>query len=76
MEAARKRAIGARIKDARERSKWRQPQIADHLGIGLRAYQKMEQRGTANEITLTGEVVCGEGAERIERLKESIGSPP
>ena len=28
------------------------------------------------EVTLTGEVVCGEGAERIEQLKESVGSPP
>lgn len=27
------------------------------------------------EITFTGEVVCGEGAERIERLKEGLGSP-
>jgi transcriptional regulator with XRE-family HTH domain len=48
MEMARRRAIAARIREARERSRWTQPQIAEHLGIGLRAYQKVEQQGTSD----------------------------
>ena len=48
VEQARKLAIGARIKDARERSKWRQQAVADKLGIGLRAYQKLEKEGTSH----------------------------
>ena len=41
-------AIAARIKDARERSKWRQQDVADHLDTGLRAYQKLEKEGTSS----------------------------
>lgn len=48
VERARKIAIGGRIKFARERSRYRQQQVADHLDIGLRAYQKLEKEGTSS----------------------------
>lgn len=38
--------IAARIKDLRERSRYTQPELADKLGLTLRGYQKLEQRGT------------------------------
>lgn len=41
VEQARKKAIG-------ERSRWTQENIADHLGITLRGYQKVEQKGTSS----------------------------
>lgn len=48
VERARKLAIGARIANARERSRWTQENIADHLGISTRGYQKVEERGTTS----------------------------
>ena len=48
VEKARKLGIAARIKDARERSRWRQQDVADHLEIGIRAYQKLEEKGTSS----------------------------
>jgi transcriptional regulator with XRE-family HTH domain len=38
--------MGHRIAALRERSPFTQPQVAEKLGIGLRAYQKLEARGT------------------------------
>lgn len=48
VEQARKLAIGRRIADARERSRWTQENIADHLGLSTRGYQKVEERGTTS----------------------------
>lgn len=44
-EAARLR-MGQRITRLRERSPYTQPTVAEKLGVGLRAYQKLEARGT------------------------------
>lgn len=48
VEQARKLLIGRRLVDARERSRFTQANIADHLGISTRAYQKVEQKGTTS----------------------------
>lgn len=48
VEAARKLAIGRRLAEARERSRWTQENIADHLTISTRAWQKVEQKGTTS----------------------------
>lgn len=57
MEAQHKLEIARRITDLRERSPYTQPEIAEKLGITLRAYQKVEQKGT-------------ESIERCEELFE------
>jgi len=46
MDEAQKLEIGARIRQLRERSPYKQQAVADKLGIGLRAYQKLEEVGT------------------------------
>lgn len=46
MEEAQRLEIAERITELRERSPFTQPQVAAKLGIGLRAYQKLEDRGT------------------------------
>ncbi len=46
MEEAQKLEIGQRIKELREQSRFTQPELAELLGIGLRAYQKLEAEGT------------------------------
>ena len=46
MEEAQRLEIAERITELRERSPFTQPQVATKLGIGLRAYQKLEDRGT------------------------------
>jgi transcriptional regulator with XRE-family HTH domain len=46
MEEAKRLAMAERIKELRERSPLNQPQVAERLGIGLRGYQKLEERGT------------------------------
>jgi transcriptional regulator with XRE-family HTH domain len=48
MEEQQRLEMAQRITDLRERSPFTQPVIADKLGIGLRAYQKLEQRGTTS----------------------------
>lgn len=44
--AEQRAEIAARITELRERSPYTQPQIAEKLGITLRAYQRLELRGT------------------------------
>jgi transcriptional regulator with XRE-family HTH domain len=46
MEEQQRLEIASRIKELRERGPYKQPQIAEKLGIGLRAYQKVEKNGT------------------------------
>jgi transcriptional regulator with XRE-family HTH domain len=46
VEEAQKLEIAKRIRLLRERSPFGQREIADRLGIGLRAYQKVEAKGT------------------------------
>lgn len=46
MDEARKLEIGERIRRLREESPYKQQAVADKLGIGLRAYQKLEEVGT------------------------------
>lgn len=46
MEEAQRLEIAERIRELRERSPYTQPLVAEKLGIGLRAYQKMEAQGT------------------------------
>lgn len=46
MEEAQKLEMAERIRELRERSPYTQPEVADKLGIGLRAYQKLEAKGT------------------------------
>lgn len=46
MEEQQKLEIAARIKMLREVGPYKQPEIADKLGIGLRGYQKLEVKGT------------------------------
>ena len=48
MEAARRHGIATRIRETRERSRWKQHHVAEHLGITLRAYQKVEEKGTSD----------------------------
>ena len=57
MDEIKRREMGRRIHDLRERSYFTQPQVAERLGIGLRAYQKLEVRGTTK-------------LERVEQLAE------
>lgn len=45
MDQQQKLAIGARIKDLRERSPYTQEALADRLGVSLRGYQRMEETG-------------------------------
>lgn len=46
MEEAQRLEIAARIRQLREESPYSQQGVADKLNITLRAYQKLEQRGT------------------------------
>ena len=46
MDQAQRLQMAARIAQLRERSPLTQPEIADQLHIGLRAYQKLERQGT------------------------------
>ena len=46
MEVQQKLEIADRITELRKRSPFTQPQVAEKLGIGLRAYQKLEAVGT------------------------------
>lgn len=46
MDETHKLGIGARIRQLREGSPYKQQTVADKLGIGLRAYQKLEEVGT------------------------------
>jgi transcriptional regulator with XRE-family HTH domain len=46
MEERHRLEIAARITTLRERSRWTQPEIADRLGLTLRGYQKIEEKGT------------------------------
>lgn len=46
MEEAQRLEIAHRITQLRERSPFTQPAVAAKLGIGLRAYQKLERVGT------------------------------
>ncbi len=46
MEEQQRLEIADRIKRLRQRSPFKQPQIAERLDIGLRAYQKLEKVGT------------------------------
>lgn len=63
MDEAHRLQIAARIADLRERSPLTQPKIAERLGIGLRAYQKLEEKGTTKW-------------ERVEELAEIHGVTP
>jgi transcriptional regulator with XRE-family HTH domain len=40
--------MGARIRELRERSPWKQQHMANKLNVGLRMYQRIEQRGTTD----------------------------
>lgn len=46
MEETQRLEIAERIRQLRERSPFTQPEVAEKLEIGLRAYQKLEERGT------------------------------
>lgn len=46
VEAQQRLEMARRVRDLRERSPFTQPRIAEELGIGLRAYQKLEAEGT------------------------------
>jgi len=46
MEEQQRLEMAARITELRERSPYHQPDVARKLNIGLRAYQKLEARGT------------------------------
>lgn len=46
MEEAERLAIGERIKQLREQSPYTQPAMADLMGLTLRGYQKLEEKGT------------------------------
>jgi len=46
MEKTQRLEIGSRIRELRERAPFGQEAVADKLGIGLRAYQKVEGVGT------------------------------
>lgn len=46
MEERQRLEIAQRIRELRDRSPYTQPQVAEKLGIGLRAYQKLEAHGT------------------------------
>jgi transcriptional regulator with XRE-family HTH domain len=63
MDEAQRLQIAERIKDLRERSPYTQPNLAEKLGITLRAYQKMEANGTTKW-------------ERCEELGEIHGVDP
>lgn len=46
MEERQRLEIAGRIVELRERSRWTQPQLAEQLGLTLRGYQKLEEKGT------------------------------
>jgi transcriptional regulator with XRE-family HTH domain len=46
VEAQQRLEIAERIRELRERSPFTQPNLADRLGLTLRGYQKLEERGT------------------------------
>ena len=46
MEERQRLEIAARVTQLRERSRWTQPDIAEMLGLTLRGYQKIEEKGT------------------------------
>lgn len=46
MEERQRLEIADRIRELRERSPYTQPVMADKLGLTLRGYQKIEERGT------------------------------
>lgn len=46
MEESHRLEIAQRITRLREQSRWTQPQLAEKLGLSLRGYQKLEERGT------------------------------
>jgi transcriptional regulator with XRE-family HTH domain len=46
MEEAQRREIAERIRSLRENAPFGQEHIADQLGLKLRSYQKVEERGT------------------------------
>lgn len=48
MEETQRLEIARRIKDLRVRSPYTQPKIAAELNIGLRGYQKLEEKGTTS----------------------------
>lgn len=48
MDEQQRLEIGDRIEHLRKRSPLTQPKIAERLGIGLRAYQKLEEKGTTH----------------------------
>ena len=60
MEHQQRLEIAARIRDLRERSPFRQQDVADRVGVELRTYQKWEQKGT--------------GWENLEKLAEVYGT--
>lgn len=63
MEELQRAEIAARIRDLRARSPYSQQQVADRLGIGLRAYQKLEKLGTTKW-------------ERVQQLAEVFTTAP
>lgn len=63
MEEAARREMGARIRELREQSPYKQQHMADRLSIGLRMYQRIEQRGTTEW-------------ERVEQLATIHGADP
>lgn len=46
MEETQRLEIGHRIRQLREKSRWTQPDLAEKLGLSLRGYQKLEEKGT------------------------------
>ena len=63
MEEAARREMGARIRDLRERSPYKQAHMAEQLNVGLRMYQRIEQRGTTEW-------------ERVQQIAEIHGVDP
>ncbi len=63
MEEAARREMGGRIRELRERSPYKQQHMADKLNVGLRMYQRIEQRGTTEW-------------ERVQQIAEIHGSDP
>jgi transcriptional regulator with XRE-family HTH domain len=63
MEEQHRLEIASRITELREKSRWTQPEIADQLGLSLRGYQKIEEKGTSK-------------FERAEEIAEIHGVDP
>jgi transcriptional regulator with XRE-family HTH domain len=63
MKEAARREMGARIRELRERSPYKQQHMADKLSVGLRMYQRIEQWGTTEW-------------ERVQQIAEIHGSDP